>query len=375
MDEPAVLLNDFPRQWKAVREAVHEAVERVGASGWYILGPEVSEFERRLAEFWPAAFAVGVGNGLDALEIGLRCLDVKDGDRVLTTPLSAFATTLAILRVGAVPVFADVDERGLLDLNLCHELLRQDHNIRALVPVHLYGHALDQKKLEALRLDFGIALLEDCAQSIGAESNGRRTGTVADVAATSFYPTKNLGAFGDAGALLTRNHEIAVRARALRHYGQTATYAHDFVGLNSRLDELHGAVLSQALLPHLEAWTCRRREVAARYLEGLSNPALALTSEPPGSRSVWHLFPVLVPRGLRDSFVRHLRERGVSAGMHYPCLIPDQRALQERRFEVAGELTRARRFADSEVSLPIHPFLTDAEVDRVIEVCNGWEGR
>ena len=372
MDEPAVLLNDFPRQWEAVREAVHEAVERVGASGRYILGPEVSEFERRLAELWPVAHAVGVGNGLDALEIGLRCLEVKDGDRVLTTPLSAFATTLAILRVGAVPVFADVDERGLLDLKACREMLRRDRDVRALVPVHLYGHALDLGELEAIRTDFGIALLEDCAQSIGAESNGRRTGTVADVAATSFYPTKNLGALGDGGALLTRDDAIAARARALRHYGQTATYVHDFVGLNSRLDEVHAAVLAQALLPHLETWTRRRREVAARYLEGLSNPALELSSEPPGSRSVWHLFPVLVPQGSRDSFVRHLRGHGVSVGMHYPCLIPDQRALQGRRFEVAGELARARRFADSEVSLPIHPFLADSEVDRVVEACNGW---
>lgn len=374
MPEPHVLLNDFRRQWEAVGESVHAAVERVGASGWYILGPEVAEFERRLAERWPAPHAVGVGNGLDALEIGLRCLGVKDGDRVLTTPLSAFATTLAILRVGAVPVFSDVDERGLLDLQVCRELLRRDHGIRALVPVHLYGHALDLGELEALRADFGVVLLEDCAQSIGAESNGRRTGTVADVAATSFYPTKNLGAFGDGGALLVRSEELAVRARALRHYGQTATYVHDFAGLNSRLDELHAAVLRQALLPHLDAWTCRRREVAARYRDGLSNPALELTSEPPGSRSVWHLFPVLVPPGQREPFVRHLRERGVSTGMHYPRLIPDQIALRERRFEVAGELTRALRFADSEVSLPIHPFLTDPEVDRAVEACNGWEG-
>jgi dTDP-3-amino-3,4,6-trideoxy-alpha-D-glucose transaminase len=240
--------------------------------------------------------------------------------------------------------------------------------------VHLYGHALDLGELEALRADFGITLLEDCAQSIGAESNGRRTGTVADVAATSFYPTKNLGAFGDAGALLVRSDEIALRARALRHYGQTATYVHDVVGLNSRLDELHGAVLSQALLPHLDAWTRRRREVAARYGRGLSSPALELPSEPPGSRSVWHLYPVLVRRGTRDAFVRHLRERGVASGMHYPRLIPDQRALEGRRFEVAGDLSRARRFAECEVSLPIHPFLTDSEVDRVIEACNGWEG-
>ena len=184
-----IQLNDFERQWRDTREAVLEAVAAVGESGWYILGEEVRELEAILARHWTAAHAVGVASGLDALEISLRVLGCKPGDRVLTTPLSAFATTLAIVRVGAVPVFVDTDEFGLIDLQACRKVLEKRRDIRFMVPVHLYGHALNMRELRALQEEFACLIVEDCAQSISATFDGVPAGSVGDLAATSFYPT------------------------------------------------------------------------------------------------------------------------------------------------------------------------------------------
>lgn len=367
-----VRANDFGRQWAEIGTEVLAATEAVGAGGRYILGERVAAFEAKLAAAWPAPFAVGVGNGLDALEIGLRCLGVAAGERVLTTPLSAFASTLAIVRAGGTPVFVDVDRRGLIDLDRCRDLLRRDRGIRRLLVVHLYGQALDLDAVESLGDELELEIVEDCAQSIGATWRGRATGSVGGAAATSFYPTKNLGALGDGGAVLTGSEDVAARARALRHYGQSATYAHDHLGLNSRLDELHAAVLGEVLLPRLPDWTRRRRRHAARLRAGIANPAIELPSVPADCDPCWHLFPVVVAAGERADFVRHLAGAGIECGQHYPRLIPEQRALAEVPFEVAGELDNARRFAAGEVSLPLHPFLDDAEVDHVVAACNRW---
>jgi len=369
-----VVLNDFRAQWRATREAVLEAVDRVGQSGWLILGAEVSAFEEALAARWGLPFAVGCASGLDAIEIALRCAGLSPGDRVLTTPLSAFATSLAVVRAGAVPLFVDVDASGLLDLDLVAEVLDARRDVRFLLPVHLYGHALDGDRLAELRDRFDLVIVEDCAQAIGAASRGRPVGTTGTAAATSFYPTKNLGAMGDGGALLTASAPLAELARSLRDYGQSERYVHAHLGLNSRLDELQAALLRDALLPRLDDWTRRRREIARLYLERIRNPALALPPVPGGSESVWHLFPVLVD-GDRESFRRHLGEAGVASGIHYPWLITEQEAL--KRCEGARALTsldRARAFARREVSLPIHPFLDDASLAIVVRACNSWPG-
>ncbi len=365
--------NEFARQWRLIEADVLNAVARVGGSGRYILGEEVRRFEDALALAWPIPHAVGVASGLDAIEIALRCLGLHPGERVLTTPLSAFATTLAVVRAGGLPVFVDVDSSGLLDLGRCREVLSGDRSVRWLLPVHLYGHALDLEALAGLQAEFELSVVEDCAQSIGARSRGRATATVGQVAATSFYPTKNLGALGDGGAVLTADAAIAETARALRHYGQSATYVHDHLGLNSRLDEVHAAILNDALLPHLPAWTARRSAIAAAYRDGIRHPRVTVPPLPPGSESVWHLFPVLTEPAQRAAFAAHLEAAGVRAGVHYPRLIPGQRALAAAgRFAVVGELTNAERFANGEVSLPIHPFLGDDEVAHVVASCNSW---
>jgi dTDP-3-amino-3,4,6-trideoxy-alpha-D-glucose transaminase len=371
--EATILQNDFKRQWEFVEAAVLGAVRRVGTSGWYILGKEVEAFEKELAAFWGVSHAIGTGNGLDALEIGLRCLGLQPGEKILTTPLSAFATTLAILRAGGVPVFVDVDATGGIDFAQCREFLARDKSIRFLLPVHLYGRALNMEELMRLQRDFQLQLLEDCAQSIGATAGGIRTGTAGQAAATSFYPTKNLGALGDAGAILTNDASIARAAMEMRNYGQSADYVHSGLGLNSRLDELHAAILRDAFLPNLATWTAARRRIAMKYLNEVRNPALVLPACESAEDSVWHLFPVLVTAGSRDEFQVHLRSRGVTTGVHYPRIIPDQPALPEAaRGDYSDHLVNARRFARSEVSLPVHPFLSQIEVELVVRACNDW---
>ena len=369
-----VPLNDFRRQWEDTREATLQAVDAVGASGWYILGREVAAFEEALAGCWGVAHAVGVASGLDALEISLRVLGCRAGDRVLTTPLSAFATTLAIVKLGAIPVFVDTDERGLIDLDRCRAVLAKRNDIRYMVPVHLYGHALDLDKLAGLRDQFDLRMVEDCAQSILAAWDGTPTGTVGQIAATSFYPTKNLGAMGDAGAVLTNEAGYAAAARALRDYGQSRKYQHDAVGYNSRLDELQAAIMRRAYLPKLSGWTERRRRIATRYLEGIRNPAVAPMAPQRIDDSAWHLFPVRVDPGRKEAFLQYAREGGVLCGEHYPILIADQKAMRGLPHELADGCSTARAIARSEVSLPIHPYLADEEIDWVMDCCNRWRG-
>lgn len=368
-----ILQNDFKLQWESVKDSVLEAVRRVGASGWYVLGREVQTFELALAERWGVSHAVGVGNGMDAIEIGLRSLDLQPGEKVLTTPLSAFATTLAILRAGGMPVFVDVDDFGCIDLAQCREVLEKERSIRFLVPVHLYGFSLPMQELARLKADFELRIVEDCAQSIGASHGGTGAGTVGQVAATSFYPTKNLGALGDGGALLTNDAALADAAGTLRNYGQTGHYVHSKLGLNSRLDELHAAVLHSAFLPNLESWTQARRRTAQKYLGQIKHPAIRLLAPDRSMNPVWHLFPILAAEGSRDELRSYLEARGIMTGIHYPHIIPEQAALKSGSWRNAVEPANARRFARCELSLPVHPFLTESEVDAVIAACNDWK--
>jgi dTDP-3-amino-3,4,6-trideoxy-alpha-D-glucose transaminase len=367
-----ILANDFRRQWAETRQATLDAVDAVGNSGWFVLGEQVREFEKEVAAAWGLSYAIGVASGLDALEISLRISGCGPGTKVLTTPLSAFATTLAIVKLGAVPVFCDVDEFGLIDLDRCEDALRRDRDIRFLLPVHLYGHSLDLRRLRDLKMRYELCVIEDCAQSILATHNGIATGSVGQMAATSFYPTKNLGALGDGGAILTDSPALAEHSRALRDYGQTGKYRHDFIGYNSRLDELHAAILRRAHLPSLQRWTQRRREIAAAYGAGIHHSRITVPGAPPGSCSCWHLYPIFAEPEFKSSLLEYLNASGIGAGEHYPTPIFDQPAMQSLKYETTGGCERACRLSRSEVSLPIHPFLSDSEVGFVIETCNRW---
>ncbi len=364
---PTIPANDFKRQWRDISDDALAAVNRVGNSGWLILGDEVRAFEQEIADWWGIPHAVGVASGLDALEIALRCAGVQARARVLTTPLTAFATTLAILRAGAQPVWCDVEDSGSLDLDQVEAILRSDSTIDAVLPVHLYGHPQDPSDLERLRDEYEVVVIEDCAQAAGAERDGRPTGLAGLAAGTSLYPTKNIGAMGDGGVLLTASSTLAERARCLRDYGQRTRYEHVEPGLNSRLDELQAAILRSAMLPRLDRWLARRRQIASRYIDALKDCALRpiLAS---GGRSAHHLFPVEVNGPQTADAIEVLARMGVVVGRHYPFVCPDQQAVLGLQIGDRA-LPVARRIADREISLPIHPYLEDREIDLVIEAC------
>jgi dTDP-3-amino-3,4,6-trideoxy-alpha-D-glucose transaminase len=361
-----IKLNDFGRMWSEVGAKAEAAFAEVGQRGWYVLGQEVVDFESSLANYSKVSHAVGCASGLDAIELGLRALDLQHGEQVLTTPLSAFATTLAILRAGGCPVYVDVDADGLLDLDLAEQAFRDDPSLRAMVPVHLYGRALDLERLASLKAEFELKIVEDAAQAVGASWNGRPVGSVGQLAALSFYPTKNLGCIGDGGAVLTTQPDLANRCRSLRDYGQTSKYVHAELGMNSRLDEVQAALLNRAMLPHLDDWTQRRRAIAALYGQGIVHPGVRLPT--PSNESVWHLFVIRVAD--RASLASHLAEQGVQSAVHYPILIPEQAAMADALASPPTPL--ARELSETVLSLPIHPYLTDSEVQRVVDAVNGW---
>jgi dTDP-3-amino-3,4,6-trideoxy-alpha-D-glucose transaminase len=369
-----ILLNDFKTQWEDIGHSATDTFAKVGRSGWYILGSEVNAFEKALAERWGLSHAVGVANGLDAIQIALQATGCKAGDRVLTTPLSAFATTLAILRLGARPVFVDIDAFGLIDLDGAEQVLASNPGIGYFIPVHLFGHACDIERLRHLQERFGVTIIEDCAQSIGSKWKGVSTGTAGAMACTSFYPTKNLGALGDGGALLTNSDELSTIAHSLRDYGQCSKYKHDLIGWNSRLDELHAAFLSDVALPRLGAWTLRRKEIAETYLLRIHHQSVRCLGRPEHSDSCWHLFPLLVDPAQKKDFRSHLQNMGVQTGEHYPIPIPDQEALKGVDIEIPLGLPRTSKFCQSEVSIPIHPYLTNSDVDSVVIAVNSWKG-
>ena len=361
-----VKLNDFGRVWEDVGTLVQAAFSRVGASGWYVLGPEVAAFEAALADHSRTLHAVGCASGLDAIELGLRALDLRPGQPVLTTPLSAFATTLAILRAGGRPVYVDVDDDGLLDLNQAEQAMRSDPQLQFMVPVHLYGRCLDLHRLTSLRDEFQLKLVEDMAQAVGASSQGEPVGSVGQMAALSFYPTKNLGCLGDGGAVLTNDSAFADRCRSLRDYGQTSKYVHFEPGLNSRLDEVQAAIMKQAFLPRLGDWIERRRAIAREYGQRITHPLVKLPSV--SQESVWHLYPVRAEH--RDDLMNHLTQQGVQAAVHYPILIPDQEAM--RGVPPSSPTPKAAEWARTVLSLPIHPYLGDTEVQQVVDAVNSW---
>ncbi|MGH9615074.1 MAG: DegT/DnrJ/EryC1/StrS family aminotransferase, partial [Bryobacteraceae bacterium] len=233
-------------------------------------------------------------------------------------------------------------------------------------------HSLDLDLLSRLRDQFDLRIVEDCAQSIHATFRGIPTGTIGQLAATSFYPTKNLGALGDGGAVLTQSESLAGAVRVLRDYGQSHKYEHDAIGYNSRLDELHAAILWRAHLPRLASWTARRREIASVYVRNIGHPYIRVPGAPEGSNSCWHLFPVFIEASRKPDFMAHMRGQGIAVAEHYPTPIFEQRAMAATPHEFAGTCEQARQLCASEVSLPIHPYLTDAEVVSIIESCNAW---
>ena len=363
-----VRMSGFAAEPPELREAELAAVRGVMEAGRFILGPQVEAFEREWAVHCGVPHAVGVGNGLDALVIGLKSLGIGAGDEVVTTPMTAFATVLAIRLAGATPVLADIDaETALLDPASVERCLSP--RTRAVLPVHLYGRIGDMDRWAALCRGRSLALVEDCAQAHLARWNGRPAGSFGACGAYSFYPTKNLGALGDAGALVTRDEALAKKARRLRNYGQEDRYRHTEAGLNSRLDELQAAIL-RVRLERLDRWTARRREVAGLLRARLSNPAV-VPLRPAGApeQDVHHLFVVRCEA--RDRLLEHLAKAGVESLIHYPVPAHEQPPGRELKRDPRG-LVSAERHARTCLSLPCHPQLSDDEVARVAEAVNAF---
>ena len=340
-------------------DAVAAAINRVVASGWYVLGAEVEAFEAEFAAACGASHAVAVGNGTDAIALMLRALDIGEGDEVITAPLSAAFSALAIMMTGARPVFTDIDpERLTLDPARVESAIGP--RTRAIMPVHLYGQAADMRPLEAIAKQRGLHLVEDAAQAHLATSEGRPVGTIGAAGAFSFYPTKNLGALGDGGAVVTNDASVATRIKRLRNGGQTSRYLHAENGVNSRLDELQAAIL-RARLPYLQHWTVRRRAIAQRYHQELAGGPVHLPREFDAGH-VYHLFPVLTRQ--RPAFQSHLASHSVETLIHYPVPITRQPALAP--FGPA-ECPIADRICEEIVSLPLYPGLSDRDVSAVID--------
>jgi dTDP-4-amino-4,6-dideoxygalactose transaminase len=354
-----ILFGDLVRHTAAIRDELDAAATRVLGTGRFLFGEELERFEPAFAAWCGGRHAVGVANGTDAITIALQAVGVGPGDEVITVANTCVPTVAGIEGSGATPVLVDAEaETRTIDVSLVEAAITP--RTRALLPVHLYGQCADLGVLSAIARRHGLALVEDCAQAHGAEIGGRRAGSIGDAAAFSFYPTKNLGALGDGGAVVTGDDEVAERARLLRNYGERERFEHVLHGRNSRLDELQAAFLS-AKLPHLEAWTERRRSIAERYTAALAGTSVTPPAEARGRRHVYHLY--VVETSDRDGFRAALAADGIETAVHYPRPIhlqPAYRALGEGRAFPVSE-----RLAAQVVSVPLYPELTDDEVGAV----------
>lgn len=361
-----ISMNDFRSQDEGLIESELQAVERVLRSGWWVLGAEVESFEAEWASWLGVPFAVGCGNGMDALEIGLRALGIGEGDEVITTPMTAFATVLAIYRCGATPVLADVSsDSAMLDPESVKRCITP--KTKAVILVHLYGRMGPVQELLKICNANSIVLVEDCAQAHGAKSTAGPAGSFGKFAAWSFYPTKNLGAIGDGGALTSAQPEIIDAAKSLRNYGQSVRYQHPLLGMNSRLDEVQAAIL-KVRLTYLTKWTERRRQVASRYVHEIKSPQVKVLPLPENrNEHVHHLFVVTHPE--RDKLQAHLKSNDIEALIHYPIPIHYQEPCKNIQMDPLG-LKRAEEHALQCLSLPCHPGLTDKDIDQVISVVN-----
>jgi dTDP-4-amino-4,6-dideoxygalactose transaminase len=364
-----VPLLDLKQQHAALRDQLRAALERVLDSQQFILGEDVRLLESELASYTRARHAVGCGSGSDALLLALLALDVREGAEVITTPFSFFATAGAVVRTGARPVFVDIEPRTYnIDANRIEAALNE--RTRALLPVHLYGQCAEMDEILRLSQKHGVPVIEDAAQAIGAEdAAGRSAGSIGDVGCFSFYPTKNLGAAGEAGLVTTNDDNLAERLRRLRVHGGATEYHHDEVGFNSRLDTLQAAVL-RVKLPHLDAWSDARRERADAYTRLLSEAGLEEFVTPPfvrpGARHIFHQYVIRVPQARRDPLIKHLKANGVGTKVYYPVPLHLQPCFADLGYR-EGDFPESERAARETLALPMFPELTRGQQEHVVE--------
>ena len=356
-----IKFNNFNTEYNFIKSEIDTSIARVISSGWYILGIELSNFEKLFSKYLSSNYCVGVGSGTDALAISLMCLNIGKGDEVITTSLTAYPTITGILNSGAKPVLVDVyKSNALMDVEKIEAKINK--KTKAIMPVHLYGQSCDMNMITKIAKKHNLAVVEDCAQATGALYKGKKVGTIGDCGAFSFYPTKNLGAYGDGGAIVTNSEKIYLKAKLYRNYGQEDKYNHTLNGLNSRLDEIQAAVLATKL-KFLDNWNRKRREIAKKYSTELKT--VDFLKNDSDSLHVHHLY--VVKSNNRDKLVNHLTKNGVETLIHYPLPINKQKAffkMENETYENADKITKQI------LSLPINPWLKDDEINSIIEIIN-----
>ncbi|WP_406696213.1 DegT/DnrJ/EryC1/StrS family aminotransferase [Singulisphaera sp. Ch08] len=359
---PPIPLIDLKAQYAGLCDDISEALREVADSSTYVLGPQVKEFENAFAAHVGARHCVGVNSGTSALHLALIAAGVGPGDEVITVPMTFIATTWAVNYVGATPVMVDVDPVSYtMDVDQVEAKITS--RTRAILPVHLYGQPAALEPLLEIGRRYGIPIIEDAAQAHAARYRGRGAGTLGQSGCFSFYPGKNLGAYGEAGAIVTDDDRIAARLRSLRDHAQSQRYHHDEIGFNYRMDAFQGAILG-IKLRYLEGWTEARRRLAATYLERLADLPIQLPTEAPELRHVWHLFVVLHPE--RDRLRDQLEARGIGAGLHYPVPVHLQKAFAHLGYR-EGDFPVTERIARECLTLPLFPEMTASQQERVVD--------
>lgn len=349
------------------QQEFEEAALRALRSGWYILGPELEAFEKEFAAHMGVKHCIGVNSGTDALILAIRALGIGEGDEVIVPASTYIASVIGITENGATPVFVDADDFFLMDTNKLESLITE--KTKAILPVHLYGQLCNMDEIMKIAKKYNLAVVEDCAQCHDATSNGVKGGTAGTIGCFSFYPTKPLGAFGDAGAMLTNDDELAEKLRLLRNYGSKKKYHNEISGINSRLDEVQAAILRTGL-KYLEEGNAERQRIAGRYFNEINNAAVKMPLIRKGNTHVFHQFPLMVEN--REEFQKYLAEKGVSTQVHYP--IPPYVADCYQDWGYNWEdFPNANYIANHEVSLPIYAGLSEEKISYIIEVINSYK--
>lgn len=373
MKPDPVPLCDIQAQYNGLKGEIDAAVLRVLGSGQAILGPEVAAFEKEAAAFCGAGHAVGCGSGTDALVLALHALGVGPGDEVIVPPFTFFATASSVCRVGAQPVFADIDP-VTFNIDPAQIEAKVTARTRAIVPVHLFGQCCDMDAIGRLAEAHGLYVVEDAAQSLGAEYRGTRCGTLGAVGCFSFYPTKNLGTLGDAGMVTTNSPDLAKKLQALRVHGSEVKYYHKYLGYNMRLDAVHAAVL-RVKLPHVARWLSMREAAAGRYDDLIDRHHLAGFMQRPAARPdrrhVFNQYVVRVPAAHRDPLVKHMKDNGVGVEVYYPLALHQQECFRSLDYRV-GDFPASEEATRTVLAFPMFPEITEAQQDRVVSVCAAY---
>ncbi len=354
---------DLKREYAEISEEINQAIQGVLENGWFILGEEVKRFEQEFSRYIGTKYAIGVNSGSDALFLGLKALGIGKGDEVITVSHTFISTVDAIVRNGAKPVFVDIDAYTYcIDITKIEERITK--RTRVLLPVHLYGHPADMQPLMEIAKKHRLFVIEDACQAHGAEYKGKKLGSLGDIGCFSFYPVKNLGAYGDGGMVVTRNQGVATRLRMLRNCGQSQKYYHDFVGVNSRLDEIQAAIL-RVKLKHLDEWNERRRKAAKIYDRLLRDAGVIIPVEKKYAKHVYHLYVIRDKK--RDRLQQRLLANGIQTQIHYPIPVHKQKAYAELGH--AAKLPVTERICNEILSLPMHPFFREDEIQAIVERC------